>query len=135
MTDEKLRRILEESRRIAVVGLSDDPFRPSYGVAHYMQRQGYAIVPVNPRLPSALGVPAVPNLHSIEGAVDIVDIFRRSEFVGATVDDAIAIGAKAIWMQLGVMDRTAAQRAQQAGLFVIMNSCIKIEHARLLGSR
>ncbi len=132
MNDQELRALLMQSRRIAVVGLSDQPSRPSYGVALYMQQHGYTIVPVNPFVHMVLGERAYPDLRSIAGLIDIVDIFRRSDHVEPVVDEAIAVGAKAIWMQLGVVNEAAAQRARVAGLTVVMNRCIKIDHARLM---
>jgi len=116
-------------RVIAVVGLSDDPGRASYGVARYMQKQGYEIIPVNPQIREALGRPAYPTLAAIGRPVELVDIFRRSEFVGAIVDEAIAVGARGIWMQLGVQDAAAAERARAAGLYVVMNRCLMVDHA------
>ncbi len=132
MNDDDLRELLVHSKRIAVVGLSDQPSRPSYGVAQYLQRHGYTIVPVNPFVQTVLGEQAYPNLHSIPGPIDIVDIFRRSDQVGPVVDEAIAVGAKAVWMQLGVVDEQAAQRAREAGLAAVVDRCLKIDHARLI---
>jgi uncharacterized protein len=116
-------------RVIAVVGLSDDPERASCGVARYMQNHGYEIIPVNPLIREALGRPAYPSLAAIDRPVELVDIFRRSEFVGAIVDEAIAAGARGIWMQLGVQDAAAAERARAAGLYVVMNRCLMVDHA------
>jgi predicted CoA-binding protein len=128
-----IRELLERARTIAVVGLSDDPARPSYGVAEAMQRHGYRIVPVNPTLREALGEPAYPDLASLPFPVDIVDIFRRPEHVLGVVEEAIAIGAPAVWMQLGVSHPEATRRALEAGLTVVAERCIKVERARLLG--
>lgn len=128
-----VRALLEGARTIAVVGLSDDPSRPSYGVAAAMQRHGYRVVPVNPSLSEALGEQAYPDLASIPFPVDIVDIFRRPEHVPAVVEEAIAIGAPAVWMQLGVSHPAAVRRAVEAGLSVVAERCIKVEYARLLG--
>ncbi|HMA37855.1 MAG TPA: CoA-binding protein [Chloroflexia bacterium] len=114
---------------IAVVGLSDSPARTSYGVARYLQQQGYAIIPVNPTIREALGQRAYPSLPAIGRPVDVVNVFRRSEYVAAVVDEAIAIGARAIWMQVGVADPVAAERARAAGLRVVMNRCLMVEHA------
>ena len=127
---DPIRALLETSRTIAVVGLSASRMRPSYGVAEYMQRAGYKIVPVNPNETEVLGERAVARLEDIRGRVDIVDIFRRSECVPEVVESAIAIGAKAIWMQEGVIHAGAAARARRAGLTVVMDSCILKEHAR-----
>ncbi|HET9848152.1 MAG TPA: CoA-binding protein [Candidatus Dormibacteraeota bacterium] len=122
-------RILDSSRTIAVVGLSASPFRPSYGVARYLQRAGYRIFPVNPNVDEVLGERAYPNLRDIRERVDVVDVFRRSEFAGAIVDDAIAIKAKAVWLQDGVVDEAAADRARAAGLDVVMDDCMMRRHA------
>lgn len=126
------RALLEGARTIAVVGLSDNPSRPSYGVASTMQRHGYRIVPVNPTLRAALGEQAYPDLASLPFPVDIVDIFRRPEHVLAVVEDSIAIGAPAVWMQLGVSHPAAVRRALAAGLVVVAERCIKVEYARLM---
>ncbi len=130
-SDERMRQVLEDAKRIAVVGLSNKPERDSYRVAQYLQEQGYEIIPVNPMVDEVLGQKAVASLKEIEGEVDIVDVFRRSEEIPGVVDDAIAIGAKAIWLQLGVIHEEAAQKAVDQGLDVIMDRCIKVEHARL----
>jgi predicted CoA-binding protein len=122
--------LFKTSRTIAVVGLSSNKMRPSYGVAEYLKHAGYRIIPVNPNETEVLGDRAVARLEDIREKVDIVDIFRRSEFVPAIVESAIAIGAQAVWMQEGVIHEGAAERARQAGLFVIMDHCILKEHAR-----
>jgi hypothetical protein len=124
-------RILREMRRIAVVGLSDNPSRPSCGVTEYMAGQGYTILPVNPPLASWQGLTAYPDLASVPPPVEIVDVFRRSEHAGAVVDEAIRIGAKAVWLQEGVVDEAAARRAREAGLLVVMNRCILKAHRAL----
>jgi predicted CoA-binding protein len=123
--------LLANARVIAVVGLSSKKHRPSYGVSEYMQRAGYRIIPVNPNEESVLGEKAYPSLETIPERVDIVNIFRRSEFVPEIVEQAIRIGAKAIWMQEGVVHEEAAERARQAGLTVVMDRCILKEHRRL----
>jgi predicted CoA-binding protein len=125
-------RLLREAKTIAVVGLSNRRSRPSYGVSEYMQSHGYKIIPVNPNESEVLGEKAVASLRDVPGHVDIVDIFRRSEFVPEIVDEAIRIGAGAIWMQEGVIHEGAAARARAAGLEVIMDHCILKEHQRLL---
>lgn len=130
--DRDVRELLTVSRTIAVVGLSTNPSRASFQVSRYMQREGYAIIPVNPGITQALGEHAFPNLKSIPGPIDIVNIFRRSEFVPDIVEEAIAVHAKAIWMQLGIMHEAAARRASDAGLQVVMDQCIMIEHSRLM---
>lgn len=131
MAEVNLKELLGGAKTVAVVGLSDKPDRDSYRVAEYLQRAGYAIIPVNPVVDEVLGVKAVGSLGEIEGPIDIVDIFRRSDQVGPVVEEAIAAGAKAIWMQLGVINEEAAARAREAGLPVVMDRCIKIEHALL----
>lgn len=123
--------ILRSAHTIAVVGLSSRRFRPSYGVSEYMQRAGYRIIPVNPNESEILGEKCYPDLESIPEPVDIVDIFRRSEFVPDIVEAAIRIGAKVIWMQEGVVHEEAARRAEAAGLTVIMDRCILKDHRRL----
>jgi predicted CoA-binding protein len=123
--------LLHSCHIIAVVGLSSKRFRPSHGVAEYMQRSGYRIIPVNPSETQVLGEQAYPDLESIPGSIDIVDIFRRSEFVPEIVEAAIRKGAKAIWMQEGVYHEAAARRAEEAGLIVVMDRCILKDHRRL----
>jgi len=127
---DPVQRLLEESRTIAVVGLSSTRSRASYGVAQYMQSAGYRIIPVNPNVKDVLGEKAVGRLEDIKEPVDIVNIFRRSENVPGVVDSAIRIGAKAVWMQEGVQHAESAEKARQAGLVVMQNSCILKEHAR-----
>jgi predicted CoA-binding protein len=123
-----IKRILDESHTIAVVGLSDKPERPSYDVAGYLKDHGYRIIPVNPNLNKVLSEKAYPDLLSIPGQIDVVDIFRRSEDVGPVVDDAIKKGAKVVWMQLGIINEQAAEKARAAGLEVVMDRCMKIEY-------
>ncbi len=127
---EAIARILDECRTIAVVGLSSKPTRPSHGVAGYMQRAGYRIIPVNPNEVEVLGEVAYASLSEVSRKIDLVDVFRRSEEAGAVVDEAIAVSAKAVWLQEGVIDYSAAQRAVDAGLFVVMDRCWLKEHAR-----
>ena len=124
--------LLKSSRTIAVVGLSNKRFRPSNGVAEYMQRNGYRIVPVNPLETTVLGETSYANLEAIPERVDIVDIFRRSEFVPEIVEAAIRIGARAVWMQEGVVHEEAADLARSAGLTVVMDRCILKEHRRMV---
>ena len=128
-----LRRILATSKTIAVVGLSADWFRPSYFAAKYMQEHGYRVIPVNPRYESVLGERCYGSVRDIPEPVDIVDVFRRAEDVGPIADDAIAIGAKVLWQQLGVKNMEAAAKAEAAGLESVIDRCVKIEHARILG--
>ena len=122
-------KIFAAARTIAVVGLSPDPRRPSHGVARYLQRVGYRIIPVNPHVDEVLGERAYRSLRDVPEPVDVVDIFRRSEFVGPIVDDAIAIKAGALWLQDGVVDEGAAERARVAGLDVVMDDCMMRRHA------
>ena len=123
--------ILKTARTIAVVGLSPKRYRPSYGVAEYLQKAGYRVIPVNPLEAELLGERCYPDLEAIPEAVDIVDIFRRSEFVPRIVEAAIRKGAKVIWMQEGVVHEDAARRAQAAGLLVVMDRCILKDHRRM----
>ena len=128
---KRILEILHNARTIAVVGVSSKRFRPSYGVAEYLQRAGYHIIPVNPQETEVLGEKSYADLDSVPEPVDIVDIFRRSEFVPQIVEAAIRKGAKAIWMQEGVVHDEAARRAEAAGLAVIMDHCILKVHRRL----
>lgn len=127
---ETIRRILDECRTIAVVGLSSDSSRPSHGVSGYMRLQGYTVIPVNPNETEVFGEKSYPDLASVPEKIELVDVFRRSEEAGKAVDDAIAVGAKAVWLQEGVIDRDAAQRALDAGLLVVMDRCWLKEHIR-----
>ena len=127
---QTITEILKTCRTIAVVGLSSRRMRPSYGVAEHMQRAGYPIIPVNPNETEVLGEKSYARLEDVPERVDIVDIFRRSEFVPEIVESAIRIGARVVWMQEGVMHAEAAERARQAGLMVIMNTCIGKEHRK-----
>ncbi len=131
-SDQQIKELLQKAHTIAVVGLSSSRFRASYGVSQYMQSAGYRIIPVNPNEQQVLGEQAYPRLEDVPEKIDLVDVFRRSEFVPEIVDAAIRIGARAIWMQEGVADEAAAQRARAAGLFVVMDTCILKEHRRLL---
>jgi predicted CoA-binding protein len=124
--------LLRDCRTIAVVGLSSNPARPSYRVAAYMQQQGKVIIPVNPNETNVLGEVAYPALSAVPGRIDLVNVFRRSEEVGAIVDDAIRIKAKGVWLQEGVIDEAAAARARQEGLLVVMDRCWLKEHVRSL---
>ena len=131
-SDQQIKDLLSRAHTIAVVGLSSSRVRASYGVSQYMQSAGYRIIPVNPNEQEVLGEKAYARLEDIPEKIDVVDVFRRPEFVPEVVDAAIRVGARAIWMQEGVADEAAAQRAREAGLFVIMDSCILKEHRRLL---
>ncbi|MEK6801771.1 MAG: CoA-binding protein [Nitrospirota bacterium] len=132
-SQEWLVRLIRECRTIAVVGLSSNPARPSYRVAAYMQQQGKVVIPVNPRESGVLGARAYPALSAVPGPVDLVNIFRRSEEAGAVVDEAILVKAKAVWLQEGVIDEAAAERARRAGLQVVMDRCWLKEHLRCVG--
>lgn len=129
---EDLARFLRETRSIAVIGLSDDPGRPSHDVSAYMKDAGYRIIPVNPRLTEVLGERAYPRLADVPALVDLVNVFRRSSQAGAHVDEAIAHGAKGVWLQVGVWDDEAAERAREAGLWVVMDRCIMVDHRHLV---
>lgn len=135
-SDDYLRGILRSVRTIAVVGASERPNRPSHYVMAFLQAHGYRVIPVNPRasVPEILGEKVYNTLAEIPEAIDMVDVFRRSEEVAAVVDEAIAKGVKVVWMQLGVRDDAAARKAEQAGLKVVMNRCPKIEYPRLFGA-
>lgn len=133
--DETARRVLTESRTWAVVGASDDPWRSSYGVAELLVARGYDVVPVNPNHETVLGLRCYPTLADVPRPVDVVDLFRRSEEAGAHVDEAVAIGARAVWTQLGVFpDEAALDRARAAGLTVVVNRCPAQDIPRLLRS-
>ena len=125
--------LLRRSKTIAVVGLSDNPLRPSHGVSAYMQNQGYRIIPVNPRIESCLGEQAYASLLDVPERIDIVNIFRRPEFVEAVVDQAIQLKVPAIWMQEEVIQEKAAAKAREAGIFVVMDRCILQEHRARFG--
>jgi predicted CoA-binding protein len=132
-SDDGIRRLLEGAKTIAVVGLSDKPDRDSYRVADYLLRAGYEVFGVNPAIREALGRRCYASLSEVPGRVDIVDVFRRPEAVPAIADEAIRVGAGALWLQLGIAHTGAARKAETAGLAVVQSKCIKIEHARLLG--
>ena len=127
---ETIERILDECRTIAVVGLSSNEMRPSNGVASYMKRAGYRVIPVNPNETEVLGERAYASIRDVPEKIDLVDIFRRSDEAGYAVDEAIQSGAKAVWLQEGVIDRAAAERAKEAGLLVVMDRCWLKEHMR-----
>ena len=130
-TDAALHELLAASRTIAVVGHSDKPYRDSYGVAQYLRQAGYTVYAVNPNLRTVAGGIAYPDLRHLPERIDIVDVFRRAEHLAQIVEEAISIGARAVWGQFGVIDPVAAERAQSAGLVVVMDRCIKVEHHRL----
>jgi uncharacterized protein len=126
--NDEIGNLLTRSKTIAVVGLSDSPLRPSYGVSAYMQSHGYRIIPVNPTIRGALGEKAVATLSDVKEKIDIVDVFRRSEHVASVVDEAIRLKVPAIWLQEGVIDEIAAEKARNAGIQVVMDRCILKEH-------
>ncbi len=133
-TDMEIRRLLEGSRNVAVVGLSDRPYRTSHGVARALQEFGYRIFPVNPNLKGpVLGEKPYATVREIPEPVDIVDVFRRSEFTPPVARDAVAAGAKVLWLQLGVINEEAARYAEEHGLTVVMDRCLKVDHAVLVG--
>ena len=129
-----IQRILRGMRRVAIVGVSANEVRPSYFVAYYLKRMGFDIVPVNPRYKEVLGLPCYPDLGAIPEPPEVVDVFRRPGEVGGILDEAIAVGAKALWLQFGVVNEEEGRRAQEAGLSVVMDRCMKIEHGRYKGS-
>ena len=128
---ETIKQILDECKTIAVVGLSSSSGRPSYGVASYMRRSGYKVIPVNPNETEVFGEKAYPSLADVPQKIDLVDVFRRSSEAGTAVDEAIALGVKAVWLQEGVIDKAAALRAHDAGLLVVIDRCWLKEHARM----
>jgi predicted CoA-binding protein len=131
LSDAEITNLLQHAKTVAVVGLSDRPERPSHSIARFLQQQGYRVLPVNPNLRGpVLGEQPYASLRDIKEHVDIVDVFRRSEFAGGVVEDAITIGAGAVWMQQGVVDAAAARRAEEAGLGVVMDRCIAVEYRR-----
>lgn len=134
-TADEVRAILRGSKTIAVVGLSDNPDRPSYRVAAYLQAQGYRIIPINPAVQEVLGQRSFASLRDVPGPVDLVDVFRKPDAVPAIVEDAMAIGAKAVWLQEGIVHNEAADTARAAGLAVVMNKCTLKEHLRMTADK
>lgn len=130
--DADIRRILSSSKTIAVVGASPKPWRDSGSIAMFLIEKGYTVYPVNPKYQEVYGVKCYPDIKSVPGPIDIVDIFRKSEEVGPIIDEAIAVGAHCVWMQLGVVNEDAARRAEKTGIQVIMDRCIAIEHRALM---
>jgi len=127
---DRITELLESAKSIAVVGLTDTPTRPSYGVSHYMQSRGYRIIPVNPNITEWMGEKAYPSLFDVPEKIDIVNVFRRPDAVQEVVEQAIQIKAPAIWMQEGVVHHEAAEKARKAGIFVVMDKCILKEHIK-----
>jgi uncharacterized protein len=134
-SDSVLKEILQSAKTIAVVGLSSNPEKESYRIASYLKEQGYRVIPVNPTATEIMGEKAYPDLVSIPEKIDVVDIFRKSEDVPPVVDDAIKAGAGVIWMQEGIINEEAAQKAQKAGQQVVMDACMRASHRRLIGSQ
>lgn len=134
-SDNALREILLSARTIASVGLSSNEEKDSYGVASYLQEQGYRVIPVNPTATEILGEKAYPDLRSVPEKIDVVQVFRKPEDVPPVVDDAIRAGAKVIWMQEGIVNEEAAQKARDAGLQVVMDACMRASHKRLIGAQ
>jgi predicted CoA-binding protein len=130
--DDAIRKILREARTIAVVGASEKPWRDSNSIMQFLIDVGYKVFPVNPKYSEVLGIPCLPDLSHVPKGIDIVDVFRRSEALGQIVDEAIASGAKTLWLQLGVVNDNAAKKAEQAGMNVIMDHCIRVDHRRLV---
>lgn len=132
--DDRIRELLEGSKNIAVVGMKDDPAKPVYFVSEYMQNQGYNILPVNPDFEGKeiLGKKVVGSLDDLEEPIDIVNVFRRSHEVAGVVDQAIQAGAKAVWTQAGIEDEEAGRKAEETGMVVVMDKCIKVEHGSLV---
>jgi predicted CoA-binding protein len=131
-SDEEIRKLLTVSKSIAVIGASPKPWRDSGAIAGFLAKQGYTVIPVNPKYDEISGVKSYPDLKSIPVPIDIVDIFRNPDEVEPVIDEAIAVGAKAVWMQLGVVNEAAARKAEQAGLAVVMDRCIAVEYRALM---
>ncbi|NUN71223.1 MAG: CoA-binding protein [Bacteroidetes bacterium] len=131
-SDDEIRTLLTSARTIAVVGASPKPWRDSGSIAQYLQNKGYTVFPVNPMYPEVLGMKCYPDLRSVPGKIDIVDIFRNPDEVMPVIDEAIAVGAASVWMQLNVVNPEAAAKAEQAGLAVVMDRCIAVEHRALV---
>jgi len=130
-SDQELKQLLTEATTIAMVGASSNPDKASYGIMRRLQKAGYRVIPVNPREADILGEPSFPSLLDVPDRIDIVDVFRRAEDTPAIADEAVTIGAKALWLQLGIVSEDAARRAEAGGLTVVMNACIGATHARL----
>ncbi len=135
LPDPEIKSLLESARTVAVVGVSHKEDRDSHKVARYLKEHGYKMIPVNPKYKEVLGEPCYPDLKSVPVPIDVVDIFRNVEAIPGIVDEAVAVGAKAVWMQLGLCHNESAEKARNAGMKVVMNKCIKIEHGRLLASK
>ena len=129
----EIARIVRSARTVAIVGLSPNELRPSNFVGFYLQRHGYRVIPVNPRASEILGEPSYPSLSDVPGTIDIVDVFRTPDAVPAIAEEAVAVGAGALWLQFGVISAEGAEIARRGGLAVVMDRCLKVEHARHLG--
>jgi len=134
-SDKVMKEILLSARTVASVGLSSNPEKESYAIVSYLKEQGYQILPVNPTATEILGQKAYPDLESIPGKVDVVQVFRKSEDVPPVVESAIRIGAKVVWMQVGIVNEAAAARARAQGLQVVMDACMRVTHRRLIGPK
>ncbi len=135
LTDAHLKDILNNVKNIAVVGISTNPSKDSHAVAAYLKKQGYHVIPVNPAAEEILGEKSYPDLQSIKGPVDVVDVFRRPEFVSEIADQAIKIGAKVLWLQLGIHNEEAVKKAREAGMTVVEDHCMMAEHSRLIAKK
>jgi predicted CoA-binding protein len=133
--DSDLKEILLSSKTIASVGLSSNPNKESYRIASYLKAQGYRVIPVNPTAPEIMGETSYPDLQSVPEKIDVVQVFRKPEDVPPVVDDAIKAGAKVIWMQEGIVHEEAAEKARQAGLQVVMDTCMRVAHRTLIGTQ
>jgi predicted CoA-binding protein len=133
--DTMMKEILLSAKTIASVGLSSNPQKESYGIALYLKEQGYRIIPVNPTTPEVFGEKSYPDLESVPEKIDVVQVFRKPEDVPPVVDDAIKVGAKVVWMQEGIVNEEAAQKAREAGLQVVMDACMRATHQRLIGAQ
>jgi len=133
--DQMMKDILLSAKTIASVGLSSNPGKESYGIVQYLQSQGYRVIPVNPTADEILGEKAYPDLESVPEQIDVVQVFRRPEDVPPVVDSAIKAGAKAVWMQEGIVHEEAAQKARDAGIQVVMDACMRVTHRRLIGPK
>ena len=133
--DKEMKEILSSIKTIASVGVSSNPEKDSYGVAAYLQEQGYQLIPVNPTAPEILGQKSYPDLESVPVKIDVVQVFRKLEDVPPVVEEAIKVGAKVVWMQEGIVNEEAAKRAREAGMRVVMDACMRATHRRLIGPK
>ena len=133
--DQMMKNILQSAKTIASVGLSSNPAKESFGIAAYLKGQGYRVIPVNPTTAEVFGETSYPDLESVPENIDVVQVFRKPEDVPPVVDSAIKVGAKVVWMQEGIVNEEAAQKAREAGLQVVMDACMRVTHRRLIGER